>query len=159
MLVWLAGFRSLGLTLLTPAGSVTESSLTRSVGPASGTPPAQPVGERDLIEARARSPVTGLSVDRLCVPSTTHEGMAILTMADLEVLVTGGVDTHKDTHVAAALDQLGRLLGTEAFPRHRSRLSVTARLARSLRSTRSRSASRAPVRGAPVLPVILTVGR
>ena len=36
-------------------------------------------------------------------------------MADLEVLVTGGVDTHKDTHVAAALDQLGRLLGTEAF--------------------------------------------
>jgi len=42
--------------------------------------------------------------------------MAILTMADLEVLVTGGVDTHKDTHVAAALDQLGRLLGTEAFP-------------------------------------------
>lgn len=37
-------------------------------------------------------------------------------MADLEVVVTGGVDTHKDTHVAAALDQLGRVLGTEAFP-------------------------------------------
>ena len=30
--------------------------------------------------------------------------------------VTGGVDTHKDTHVAAALDGLGRLLGTESFP-------------------------------------------
>jgi len=42
--------------------------------------------------------------------------MAVLTMADLEVLVTGGVDTHKDTHVVAALDQLGRVLGTEAFP-------------------------------------------
>jgi transposase len=42
--------------------------------------------------------------------------MAVLTMADLEVHVTGGVDTHKDTHVAAALDQLGRVLGTEAFP-------------------------------------------
>jgi transposase len=42
--------------------------------------------------------------------------MAVLTMADLEVRVTGGVDTHKDTHVAAALDQLGRVLGTEAFP-------------------------------------------
>jgi transposase len=42
--------------------------------------------------------------------------MAVLTMTDLEVHVTGGVDTHKDTHVAAALDQLGRVLGTEAFP-------------------------------------------
>lgn len=37
-------------------------------------------------------------------------------MADLEVHVTGGVDTHKDVHVAAALDQLGRLLGTASFP-------------------------------------------
>lgn len=33
-------------------------------------------------------------------------------MADHGLLVTGGVDTHKDTHVAAALDQLGRVLGT-----------------------------------------------
>ncbi len=37
-------------------------------------------------------------------------------MTDLDRCVTGGVDTHKDTHVAAALDQLGRVLGTEAFP-------------------------------------------
>jgi len=37
-------------------------------------------------------------------------------MTELEVHVTGGVDTHKDTHVAAALDQLGRTLGTESFP-------------------------------------------
>jgi transposase len=35
-------------------------------------------------------------------------------MAD--VFVTGGVDTHKDLHIAAALDQFGRLLGTAAFP-------------------------------------------
>jgi transposase len=33
-----------------------------------------------------------------------------------EITVTGGVDTHKDFHVAAALDQMGRLLGTEQFP-------------------------------------------
>ena len=38
------------------------------------------------------------------------------TMTELDVRVTGGVDTHKDTHVAAALDQQGRLLGTETFP-------------------------------------------
>jgi transposase len=42
--------------------------------------------------------------------------MAMTTMTELDVRVTGGVDTHKDTHVAAALDQQGRLLGTETFP-------------------------------------------
>lgn len=30
--------------------------------------------------------------------------------------VTGGVDTHKDQHVAAVVDSSGRILGTEAFP-------------------------------------------
>ena len=30
--------------------------------------------------------------------------------------VTGGVDTHADLHVAAALDPLGGLLGVEQFP-------------------------------------------
>jgi transposase len=30
--------------------------------------------------------------------------------------VVGGVDTHADVHVAAALDQIGGLLGTESFP-------------------------------------------
>lgn len=30
--------------------------------------------------------------------------------------VTGGVDTHKDTHTAAALDSLGRVLDTHTFP-------------------------------------------
>ena len=37
------------------------------------------------------------------------------TLALHDVVVTGGVDTHKDLHVAAALDQLGRVLGTQAF--------------------------------------------
>lgn len=32
------------------------------------------------------------------------------------VMVTGGVDTHKDFHVAAAKDDLGRLLDTATFP-------------------------------------------
>ncbi|MGH3933465.1 MAG: hypothetical protein ACRDS1_00535 [Pseudonocardiaceae bacterium] len=36
--------------------------------------------------------------------------------ADVPVLaVVGGVDTHGRVHVAAALDQLGRLLGTGSF--------------------------------------------
>ena len=42
--------------------------------------------------------------------------MAMTTMTENQRRVTGGVDTHKDAHVAAALDEIGRVLGTEAFP-------------------------------------------
>ena len=37
------------------------------------------------------------------------------TMTSSSALVTGGVDTHRDLHVAAALDQIGGLLGTATF--------------------------------------------
>ena len=37
-------------------------------------------------------------------------------MSDAIRNVIGGVDTHKDTHVAAAIDSAGRLLGTASFP-------------------------------------------
>jgi transposase len=37
-------------------------------------------------------------------------------MAEQGLPVTGGVDTHADVHVAAVVDQVGRVLGTEAFP-------------------------------------------
>lgn len=30
--------------------------------------------------------------------------------------ITGGIDTHADTHTVAALDELGRLLGHSTFP-------------------------------------------
>jgi hypothetical protein len=36
------------------------------------------------------------------------------TMRPIDIVVTGGVDTHQDLHVAAALDRLGRVLGTES---------------------------------------------
>ncbi len=36
-------------------------------------------------------------------------------MTDLPARITGGVDTHKDLHVAAALDDVGKLLGTQSF--------------------------------------------
>ncbi len=38
------------------------------------------------------------------------------TIAFTDVVVTGGGDTHLDLHVAAALDQLGRVLGTHLVP-------------------------------------------
>jgi transposase len=30
--------------------------------------------------------------------------------------VIGGVDTHQDTHTAAVIDPVGRVLGTQQFP-------------------------------------------
>jgi transposase len=38
------------------------------------------------------------------------------TIAQSPVEVTGGVDTHKDTHTAAAVDAAGRVLGSAQFP-------------------------------------------
>ena len=38
------------------------------------------------------------------------------TIADATVLVTVGVDTHADAHVAAVLDERGVLVGTRSFP-------------------------------------------
>jgi transposase len=37
-------------------------------------------------------------------------------IAEQPLPVIGGVDTHADVHVAAVVDQVGRVLGTEAFP-------------------------------------------
>jgi transposase len=37
-------------------------------------------------------------------------------IAEQALPVTGGVDTHADVHVAAVADQVGRVLGTQAFP-------------------------------------------
>ena len=42
----------------------------------------------------------------------TNEGM---TLTNLPRSITGGVDTHLDVHVAAALDERGTLLGVESF--------------------------------------------
>jgi transposase len=39
-----------------------------------------------------------------------------MTIVEADRAVTGGVDTHADEHVAAALDHIGGLLGTKSFP-------------------------------------------
>jgi len=39
-----------------------------------------------------------------------------VTIVEAEPTVVGGVDTHLDVHVAAALDRIGGLLGVESFP-------------------------------------------
>ena len=40
----------------------------------------------------------------------------MLEANEIDREVTGGVDTHADTHTVAALDHLGRLLGHATFP-------------------------------------------
>ena len=46
----------------------------------------------------------------------TSPGSAVPALLPLAVHVTLGVDTHADVHVAAALDPVGRLLGTCTVP-------------------------------------------
>src|SRR5580693_5239887 len=48
-----------------------------------------------------------------CHPSTT-KGTAMTIVSTRAI--TGGVDTHAGTHVAAALDPVGGLLGVREFP-------------------------------------------
>ncbi|MFA5883640.1 MAG: IS110 family transposase [Acidimicrobiia bacterium] len=38
------------------------------------------------------------------------------TIAEIDRVVTGGVDTHTDVHVAAVVDATGKILGSESFP-------------------------------------------
>ncbi|WP_436799101.1 IS110 family transposase [Micromonospora fulviviridis] len=42
--------------------------------------------------------------------------MASITPDIAAIEVTGGVDTHQDTHTAAVIDLVGRVLGTQQFP-------------------------------------------
>jgi transposase len=39
-----------------------------------------------------------------------------MTIVEEKPVITGGVDTHSEVHVAAALDRVGALLGTREFP-------------------------------------------
>jgi transposase len=47
-------------------------------------------------------------------PAKGKEGMAV-TIVEAARAITGGIDTHGEVHVAAALDEVGGLLGTESF--------------------------------------------
>lgn len=42
--------------------------------------------------------------------------MPLITPHDTAIEVAGGVDTHSDTHTAAVIDMVGRVLGTGQFP-------------------------------------------
>jgi hypothetical protein len=58
------------------------------------------------------------------------------TVPDSEVLVTLGVDTHGDVHVAVALDRLGGLLGSIQVPATRPGVPTAAGVGVELRGHR-----------------------
>jgi transposase len=48
--------------------------------------------------------------------SITHEHDPVISEHNSVIEVAGGVDTHQDTHTAAVIDLIGRVLGTAVFP-------------------------------------------
>src|SRR5436853_3520297 len=50
------------------------------------------------------------------IPILERKGDDMPSIAEHVGPVTGGVDTHAELHVVAVVDQVGRVLGTEAFP-------------------------------------------
>ncbi len=42
--------------------------------------------------------------------------MTTIAQSGVERSVLGGIDTHKEVHVAAVIDDLGRILATVEFP-------------------------------------------
>ena len=62
------------------------------------------------VSALSVVPAGGAPTHRLC----SKEGRII--MPEHQMTVVGGVDTHRDDHVAATIDSAGRLLGVASFP-------------------------------------------
>jgi transposase len=56
------------------------------------------------------------SRDGRATPQPLKEGRDGMTIVEAARTVTGGIDTHGEVHVAAVLDEVGGLLGTESFP-------------------------------------------
>src|SRR5690242_20310064 len=60
---------------------------------------------------------------RRCVPSDPtfgRSGMTTIAQPGEPCRVLGGVDTHKNVHVAAVIDDMGRMLGSASFPTTRN---------------------------------------
>jgi transposase len=102
---------TLGTTGVLPSG--------RSVDQVPGTPPGAPSADGVTSEEPGlgprRSPVRRLAVGAL--PANRRAGRDdMASPPTVARQVTVGVDSHKEVHVAAAVDHLGRVLGTTWVP-------------------------------------------
>jgi hypothetical protein len=107
-------------------------------GPSPGSrsfrhPPALPVRSAWPGQEAGVSQIGGQRVR--AIPQPQRKGTAMTILEDTRV-ITGGVDTHADMHVAAALDPLGGLLGGAGVPGYRGRVRRSARLAVRVRGPR-----------------------
>jgi hypothetical protein len=66
------------------------------------------------VQTRSTFTVTP-SRDGRATPQPLKEGRDGMTIVEATRTVTGGIDTHGEVHVAAVLDEVGGLLGTESF--------------------------------------------
>ena len=112
---------------------------------------ARPVPEGDRARCRAAGSTRFSFPGRACHPSTVQrEGMA-MTIVEMSRPVAGGVDTHLDAHVAAALDANGGVLGRRVVPDDaplgslRCPMAVHVRSGRAGRCGRHRRVRRGPV--------------
>lgn len=74
-----------------------------------------------------------VAASRRPLTSKTERGSKLMMAYEMPV-VTGGVDTHRDIHVAAVIDHVGRVLGTEAFPANPKGYALLLRWMRSFGS-------------------------
>ena len=75
-----------------------------------------PTGAAGLIcPVLAEAGVHGSDGQRVRAIPQLGKGRLVIIVEDARV-ITGGVDTHADMHVAAALDSIGGLLGVREFP-------------------------------------------
>ena len=77
-----------------------------------------------------------------------------MTIVETTRPVTGGVDTHLDVHVAAAVDANGGVLGVESFATTPAGYRRVVRVAGSVRPGGCGSGWKAPARTAPAWPAI-----
>ena len=106
-----------GLTLRKPDAKLL--SLGRLVGSLGGAVCTRAVGWRDLIGACARGAhhwLVHLSRPQRANRTAATEGTAMTSMTITNGSVTGGVDTHGQTHHGAVLGHIGRQLGDQEFP-------------------------------------------
>ena len=75
------------------------------------------------------------------------------TMTQTKVKVIGGVDTHGDVHVAAAIDEIGRVLGTASFATTAGPGTASCSPGSATTVSSIESVSKAPVRGCWPVPL------
>ena len=105
---------ALGPGLTSESADAARAVFNRFVGRAPGFSGTHRRCRSDLPGLGKRPGFTGPGGQRVRAIPQPQKGMTV-TIVETRA-ITGGVDTHADAHVAAALDPIGGLLGVQEFP-------------------------------------------